>query len=94
MRSVTVRICDAEFFSTMTAIAEWLDGNLYKPTRYKYDHDEDAVLVTVDFQAEAAAKAFAMRFDGVDWFPLQPTSPGQPAPVAGEGGPSPSINVG
>ena len=75
MRSVTVRICGAEFFSTMTAIAEWLDGNLYKPTRYKYDHDEDAVLVTVDFQAEAAAKAFAMRFDGVDGFPLQPTSP-------------------
>ena len=75
MRSVTVRICGAEFFSMMTAIAEWLDGNLYKPTRYKYDHDEDAVLVTVDFQAEAAAKAFAMRFDGVDGFPLQPTSP-------------------
>ena len=66
MRSVTVRICTAEFSSMMTAIAEWLDGNLYKPTRYKYDHDEDVVLVTVDFQAEAAAKAFAMRFDGVD----------------------------
>ena len=75
MRSVTVRICAAEFSSTMTAIAEWLDGNRYTPTRYKYDHDQDAVLVTVDFQAEAAAKAFAMRFDGVDGFPLQPTSP-------------------
>ena len=65
MRSVTVRICGAEFFSTMTAIAEWLDTNRYKPTRYKYDHDEDAVLVTVDFPAEVAAEAFAMRFDGV-----------------------------
>jgi len=74
MRSVTVRICAAEFSSTMTAIAEWLDGNRYTPTRYKYDHDQDAVLVTVDFPSVAAAKAFAMRFDGVDWFSLQPTS--------------------
>jgi len=65
MRSITVRICAAEFSSTMTAIAEWLDANRYKPTRYKYDHDEDAVLVTVDFPAAVAADAFAMRFDGV-----------------------------
>ena len=65
MGSVTVRIPAAEFFGTMTAIAEWLDANRYKPTRYKYDHDEDAVLVTVDFPAAVAADAFAMRFDGV-----------------------------
>jgi hypothetical protein len=75
MRSVTVRICAAEFSATMTAIAEWLDANRHKPTRYKYDHYEDAVLVTVDFPAEAAAKAVAMCFGGVDWFPVQPTSP-------------------
>ena len=58
----------------MTAIREWLDANRYEPARYKYDHDQDAVLVTVDFPSVAAAKAFAMRFDGVDWFSLQPTS--------------------
>jgi hypothetical protein len=75
MRSVTVRISATEFSATMTAIAEWLDANRYKPARYKYDDDQDAVLVTVDFPAVAAAKAFAMRFDGVDWFPLQPALP-------------------
>jgi len=74
MRSVTVRISAAEFSATMTAIAEWLNANRYRPTRYKYDHDEDAVFVTVDFPADVAAKAFAMRFEGVDRFPLQPAS--------------------
>ena len=65
MRSVTVRISAAEFSATMTAISEWLDTNRYKPTRYKYDHDEDTVLLTVDFPAVVEADAFAMRFDGV-----------------------------
>jgi len=74
MHSVTVRICAGEFSATMTAIREWLDANRYKATRYKYDHDEDAVLVTVDFLLGAAAKAFATQFDGVDRFPLQPAS--------------------
>ena len=75
MRSVTVRISATEFSATMTAIREWLDANRYEPARYKYDHDQDAVLVTVDFPVVAAAKAFAMRFGGVDWFPLQPALP-------------------
>jgi hypothetical protein len=75
MRSVTVRIRASEFSATMTAISEWLDANRYKPTRYKYDHDEDVVLVTVDFTAEVAAEAFAMRFDGVYQLLPRATSP-------------------
>ena len=75
MHSVTIRVCAGEFSATMTAIREWFDANRYQPTRYKYDHDEDAVLVTVDFSAGVAAKAFATRFDGVDRFPLQPATP-------------------
>ena len=78
MRSVTVRIRAAEFSATMTAISEWLDANRYKPTRYKYDHNEDAVLVTVDFPAEVAAQAFAMSFDGVYRLSPQPGSPDSP----------------
>jgi hypothetical protein len=70
MRSITVRIRAVEFSATMTAIGEWLDANRYEPTRYKYDHDEDAVLVTVDFPVEVAGQAFAMRFDGVYRLPL------------------------
>jgi hypothetical protein len=75
MRSVTVRIRAAEFSATMTAMREWLDTNRYEPTRYKYDHNEDAVLVTVDFPAEVAAQAFAMRFDGVYQLVPRATSP-------------------
>ena len=75
MRSVTIRIPATEFCGTMTAIAEWLDVNGYEPKRYKYTHHEDAVLVTVDFSAGVAAKAFATRFDGVGRFPLEPASP-------------------
>ena len=74
MRSVTVRIRAAEFSATMTAIGEWLDANRYEATRYKYDHNEDTVLVTVDFPAEVAAEAFTMRFDGVYQLP-RATSP-------------------
>jgi len=64
MCSVTVRIPSAEFSGTITAIAKWFDVSGYEPTRYKYNHSEDAVLVTVDFPAAVAADAFAMRFDG------------------------------
>ena len=65
MCSVTVRIPSVEFSATMTEIGEWLDANRHEPTRYKYDHTDDAVLVTVDFPAAVAADAFAMRFDGI-----------------------------
>ena len=74
MRSVTVRIRAAEFSATMTAIGEWLDANRYEPTRYKYNHNKDAVLVTVDFPEAVAAEAFAMRFDGIYQLP-RATSP-------------------
>ena len=74
MRSVTVRIRAAEFSATMTAIGEWLEVNPYEPTRYKYDHYEDTVLVTLDFTAEVPAEAFTMRFDGIYQLP-RATSP-------------------
>ena len=65
MCSVTVRIPSAEFSGTITAIAEWFDVSGYEPTRYKYNHSEDAIFVTVDFPRVVAADAFAMRFGGV-----------------------------
>ena len=75
MRSITVWISAAEFSATMTAIGDWLDVNRHEPTRYKYDQNKHTVLVTVDFPAEVAAEAFAMRFDGVYRLSPQPTSP-------------------
>jgi hypothetical protein len=78
MRSVTVRLHVDQFSATMTAIGKWLDANRYEPTRYKYDHHEDTVLVTVDFPVEMAAKAFATRFDGVYRLSPLPISPDSP----------------
>jgi hypothetical protein len=78
MRSVTVRVSADEFSTTMTAMAEWLDANRYEPARFKYDHHEDCVVVTVDFPAEVAAEAFATRFDGVRRSSQQPA--GSPDP--------------
>lgn len=75
MPSVTVRIRAAEFSTTMIVIGEWLDANRYEPTRYKYNHNKNTVLVTVDFAAEVAAQAFAMRFDGAYRLSPQLTSP-------------------
>ena len=75
MRSVTIRLNAAEFSIGMTAIGEWLSATRYEPTRYKYDHHKDAVVVTVDFSTEAAAEAFAARFQGVYHSSTQPASP-------------------
>jgi hypothetical protein len=80
MRSVTVRLFAAEFSAMMAAIGEWLDANRYEPTRYKYDHNEDTILVTVDFTAEVAAEAFARRFEGIYHSSPLPTSPDSSRP--------------
>jgi len=71
-----VRLNAAEFSAAMTTIGQWLEANRYEPTRYKYDHREDAVVVTVDFPTKVAAAAFAMRFDGVYHSSAQRASPG------------------
>ena len=78
MDSVTVRICATEFSATMIEISAWLDTNHYQPIRYRYDHHEDAVLVTVDFPAKAAAEAFATRFDGAYHLSPRPAWPDSP----------------
>ena len=87
MHSVTVRIRAAEFSATMTEIDEWLDANRHKPTRYKYDHTDDAVLVTVDFPAAVAADAFC---DALRRYLLliSATRVGRPPAVADAGRPS------
>jgi len=75
MRSVTIRLRAAEFSASMTAIGRWLEANRYEPIRYKYDHNEHAVLVTVDLGTELAAEVFARRFDRVHDSSPHPVSP-------------------
>jgi hypothetical protein len=66
MRTVTVRLRANGFSAIMATMREWFDRNSYEPTRFKYDQDEDAVVVSIDFTTDAAAWAFAIRFEGVD----------------------------
>jgi hypothetical protein len=73
MRSVKVRFPAAEFSASMRTISQWLDANGYSP--YKYDHNEDAVLVIIDFDVDVAAEAFATRFADSYYSSPQPTSP-------------------
>jgi hypothetical protein len=75
MPNITVRVRADEFSATINAMAEWLDVNRYEPTRYKYDHQGDLVVVTVDFPEEVAAEEFATRFDGIYQLPRQPRLP-------------------
>lgn len=66
MRRVTVRLPADGFSAMMVTMREWLDRHRYEPARFKYDQHEDAVVVSIDFTLEAAAEAFARRFDDED----------------------------
>jgi hypothetical protein len=56
------RIETVEFFAALLEIREWLDCNRYGPVRFKYDQDENDVVLSVDFKTDVAASAFAKRF--------------------------------
>jgi len=43
---------------------EWLDCNGYEPTKFKYDQDDEAVVLSVEFPNDQQGEAFATRFDG------------------------------
>jgi hypothetical protein len=73
MRTVTVRLPAAGFSAAMGAMREWLDCNRYEPTKFKYDQDSEAVIVSVVFLHDQEGEAFARRFDGKE--PAGPTPP-------------------
>jgi hypothetical protein len=64
MRTVIVRLSGEDFSPTIVRMRDWLEKNRCEPTGYRYDQDEDAVVVSVDFTVNAQAEAFAKRFDG------------------------------
>jgi len=63
MTTITIRLNAIEFFTAVVEIRDWLDCNRYQPVRFKYDQEDDNVVLSVDFETEAAAAAFAKRFD-------------------------------
>ena len=80
MRTVVVRLPGEDFAAAVGGMRDWLQTNQCEPVGYRYDQNEDAVLVSVDFAVAAQAKAFATRFG---------TEPGIDEPLnLGHNGPS------
>jgi hypothetical protein len=72
MRTVTVRLPAVGFSAAMAAIREWLDCNRYEPTKFTYDQEDEAVVLSV-FPNDQEGEAFAGRFDQKE--PAGPTPP-------------------
>jgi hypothetical protein len=64
MRTVIIRLPGEDFPTAIIRMRKWLDTNECEPTGYRYDQNEDTVVVSVDFPVDAQAEAFARRFDG------------------------------
>jgi hypothetical protein len=62
MRTVTLRLSGEDFSTAIVRMRDWLKKNRCEPTRYRYDQDEDTVMLSVDFAADAQAKAFLKCF--------------------------------
>ena len=73
MRTITVRLPAAEFSAAMGLMREWLDQNRCEPSKFKYDQEREAVVLSVEFPDDQQAEAFATRFNGTGRHPSSPT---------------------
>jgi hypothetical protein len=64
MRTVIIRLPGEDFPTAIVRMREWLDANECEPTGYRYDQNEDMVVMSVEFAVHSHAGAFARRFDG------------------------------
>jgi hypothetical protein len=62
MHTVVVRLSGVEFSNAIVRMRDWLEKNRCEPMGYRYDQNEDAVVLSVDFAVDAQAKAFVKRF--------------------------------
>jgi hypothetical protein len=63
MRTITLRLPAADFSAAMAIMREWLDQNRCEPSKFTYDQESEAVVLSVDFPDDQQAEAFAKRFD-------------------------------
>ena len=49
-------------FAAIVRMRDWFKKNRCEPTGYRYDQNEDTVVVSVDFAIDAHAKTFVKRF--------------------------------
>jgi len=64
MRTVKIRLSGEDFTPAIVRMRDWLKKHRCEPTAYRYDQDDDTVVVSVDFTADTHATAFAKHFDG------------------------------
>jgi hypothetical protein len=64
MHTVTVRLSGDDFSTEIARMRDWLEQHRCEPTAYRYDQNDDTVVVSVDFAVDTQATAFARRFDG------------------------------
>ena len=62
MRTVTLRLSGDDFSTAIIRMRDWLKKNRCEPTGYRYDQNEDTVVLSVDFDVDAHAKAFVKCF--------------------------------
>ena len=64
MRTVVIRVSDADFSDQMAEMREWLDRHRYDPVKFVYNQNDSGLVISVEFPDPVEAKAFAARFDG------------------------------
>jgi hypothetical protein len=64
MRTVVVRVGDADFSNQMIEMREWLDRHRCDPVKFVYNQSDSGLVISVEFPDPVDAKAFAARFDG------------------------------
>jgi len=64
MRTVTIRLSGENFATAIVRIRDWVRKHRYEPTGYRYDQNDETVVMSVDFADHSQAKAFAKRFGG------------------------------
>jgi hypothetical protein len=74
MRTVKIRLRQAELSREMMAMRVWLDNSRYETRRFDCLQNRDAVVVAIDFVIDAEGDAFAARF-----CTGPPSAPGHPA---------------
>jgi hypothetical protein len=87
MCTVTIRLSGEGFPTAIVTMRDWLEQHRCEPKSYRYDQNEDAITVSVDFTVDAQAKAFAKHFGGqsADQRPVS-RQPSDAIGVSGSGG--------
>jgi hypothetical protein len=63
VRTVKVRLREADLSREMAAMREWLDRHRYEARSFNCTQRGDEVVASVEFTNNAAADAFAAQFD-------------------------------